>query len=60
MQGYPDIFGKNDGADIAAFFIPWVVLPGMVGRMIIRPYAWNWGGGGNGPGRLSESGFSGF
>jgi hypothetical protein len=60
IQGYPDIFGKSDGADIAVFFIPWAVLPGTVGRMFIRPYAWNWGGGGNGPGRLSESGFSGF
>jgi hypothetical protein len=61
MQGYPDIFGKSTGADIAAFFIPQAVLPGIVGRMIIRPYTWNWGlDGGNGPERVSGSGFSGY
>jgi hypothetical protein len=60
-KGGHSIFGKSTGAGIAAFFIPQAVLPGIVGRMIIRPYTWNWGlDGGNGSGRLSESGFSGF
>jgi hypothetical protein len=59
-KGGHSIFGKSTGAGIAVFFIPQAVLPGIVGRMVIRPYAWNWGGGGNEPERLSESGFSGF
>jgi hypothetical protein len=47
--------------DIAAFFIPQAVLPGIVGRMFIRPYTWNWGlDGGNVPERVSGSGFSGY
>ena len=54
MRDYPDIFVNGDGSDIAAFFIPWAVLPGIVGRMVIRYYAWNWGG------RGEWAGHSGF
>jgi hypothetical protein len=60
-KGGYGICGKNAGADIATFSIPQAVLPGIVGRLFIRPYTWNWGvEGGTGPERLSESGFSGF
>jgi hypothetical protein len=31
---------------IAVFSIPQAVLPGIVGRMFIRPYTWHWGGDG--------------
>jgi hypothetical protein len=45
----PTFSGNNAGSDIAAFFIPQAVLPGIVGRMFIRPYTWNWGM--DGPGK---------
>jgi hypothetical protein len=57
-KGGYSICGKSDRMVIAAFSIPQAVIPGIVGRMFIRPYTWNWGM--DGPGRLSESGFSGF
>jgi hypothetical protein len=56
-KGGYSICGKSDRMVIAAFSIPQAVMPGIVGRMFIRPYTWNSGMyGGNGPGRLSESG----
>ena len=52
MPDYPRHFWNNNGVDIAAFFIPQAVLPGIVGRMFIRPYTWNWGGRGEWAGHL--------
>jgi hypothetical protein len=34
----PTFSGNNAGADIAAFFIPWSVLPGMVGGMAMQDF----------------------